>query len=894
MTAEDWVLAWEVFRTSAELPPAERLAFVDAAGLPPHVLEQIYALLEEERPTEEPVPGRQYGRYTILDLLGRGGTGEVYSARDTELDRLVALKFLSNKARLVPASRERLVREAQAASALNHPHLVTVYEILESEAGTAIVTELIEGQALRALCSTPQRPEFVARLGAQIARGLSAAHARGIVHGDIKPENAMLRPDGYAKLLDFGLARHQSDGVNLEMAPLGTLGYMSPEQIAGSPLTGASDVFSLGVVLVEMLAGRHPFRKTTVHETTRSILHGSVQIPRPQDARSGHRDLSRLLREMLEKDPDRRPSASAVALRLEAITRASRSRIPKWAFAATAIATVALAAIWTWLRPSGAMRLGPAVAITSYPGIASQASFSPDGARMAFVWTGPEDANPDIYVRGVATEDLRRITTDPRDDFSPAWSPDGARIAYLRRASDGSDAEIFIVPAEGGSERLVGRVVDPQGFRGLEWWPDSQSLVVRDAGPRGRPLVRVFLSDGHKQILTVPIESQDHHAAISPDGKKIAFLRNSPQSTLICERDLAGGPENCVQSMSDAKSLAWVKGTLLAVDQQGLWRIDLKSSEPTRLSLVAKGQFGDIAAARSGSRLLFATSYADHNIWRLDVASQQVAKLVGREGEDSEPDFSADGGRILYRSNRSGVYQLYLVDRDGGNERQLTALNGHVGSARFSPDGKWIAFDGGSITLPGGTTTAFTNLYIMPSTGGPIRQLTDDTAERMVPGWSRDSKWIYYAEERGSLRETWKMPLEGGLAVRVSESEMFDVVEDADSRWLYYARPRSAQGLWRRHISGDAETLIPGTNDLVYRCWDLRGNSLFFLRAGSSPGFVELNVLTGMSRLIGPGVRNVMNGPRILAASPDGKTVLYTQLDSATGEIRMADLLGGR
>jgi Tol biopolymer transport system component len=182
-------------------------------------------------------------------------------------------------------------------------------------------------------------------------------------------------------------------------------------------------------------------------------------------------------------------------------------------------------------------------------------------------------------------------------------------------------------------------------------------------------------------------------------------------------------------------------------------------------------------------------------------------------------------------------------------------------------------------------------IYLIPASGGDAHPLTDDRLERIVPGWSSDGKWVIYTVQEGGKRETWKMPADGGPELRVSASEMFDPVASQDGRWLYYTRPRArARGLWRRPAEGGPEQLVPGSEDLVYRCWDIQLSRLFFLQAGPKPGFARLDFGTAAVSLVGLPPKSLFNGPRHVAASPDGKTVLFTQLDTMIGDLYGLDI----
>jgi len=273
MTAEQWQAAWKIYEAARELPPGERRAAVESASADPEIVKEVFDLLESPAEEENEAPevvhpdrsGTQVGRYRVAELLSRGGMGEVYAAHDTDLGRTVALKFLRPEAIVDPAAAKRFVREAKAASALNNPNILTIHEVIDSSAGLAIAMELVEGKPLNELRGTPLTVAQIAEIGKQAAAALAAAHERGVVHRDIKPENLMLRPDGLLKVLYFVLARGfgAQDGAarltSVSGSPAGTLRYMSPEQLRGEPLTGASDVFSLGLVLYELTAGRHPF-----------------------------------------------------------------------------------------------------------------------------------------------------------------------------------------------------------------------------------------------------------------------------------------------------------------------------------------------------------------------------------------------------------------------------------------------------------------------------------------------------------------------------------------------------------------------------------------------------------------------------------------------------------
>jgi serine/threonine protein kinase len=321
VTDERWKLAYAIYETAAPLTEPERQQYVHAAAPDAEIAGKVFAMLDEMQSTadahsfsgaeypRDPVAappsnclpnGAALGRFVITGFVGQGGMGRVYSAHDPDLNREVALKVIAQKAEA--SSSERFIREAQAASALNHPNIVTVYEVIRSGPTVAIAMELVTGTSLRHSSGTAQPVGKVALWGRQIAHALAAAHARGIVHRDIKPENLMLRPDGYIKVLDFGLARQAGADRVDDQSPAGTLGYMSPEEILQRPITAASDIFSLGIVLYELASGINPFRAGA---TTR-LIEGMEAPPLPAHGRLPQ-ELDRVVRAMLSKSQADRP-----------------------------------------------------------------------------------------------------------------------------------------------------------------------------------------------------------------------------------------------------------------------------------------------------------------------------------------------------------------------------------------------------------------------------------------------------------------------------------------------------------------------------------------------------------------------------------------------------------
>lgn len=340
MTDQQWQRTWEIYRAAREFPEDEQRSFLASVSTDPEVFEQVVLLIADPGPelsSDDLTSGTTIGRYEITDKLGRGSMGQVYAARDIELGRVVALKFLAPELIATRSAVGRLVREAKAASALNHPPIVTVYEVVHWGDEVGIAMELVEGEALRRYCGHPQPVARVLGWGHQVAQALAAAHERNIVHRDIKPENLMVRPDGYVKVLDFGLAREltsedqswgaKSESSNTPGILAGTLNYMAPEQTRAEAATAASDVFSLGVVLFELLTGTHPFRSDSPVDTAYALAYAEPKSPRATNCNIPLA-LDSLLLAMLAKDPAARPPAGQVAQALNNVL--SEHPDPAW------------------------------------------------------------------------------------------------------------------------------------------------------------------------------------------------------------------------------------------------------------------------------------------------------------------------------------------------------------------------------------------------------------------------------------------------------------------------------------------------------------------------------------------------------------------------------------
>ena len=713
--------------------------------------------------------GKTVSHYKILEKLGSGGMGVVYKAEDVKLRRLAAIKFLPHDVAMDRLALERFEREARTASALNHPNICTIYEIGDHDGRPFIAMELLEGQTLKErIGGKPLRFQQIFDFTSQVADALDKAHAKGIVHRDIKPDNIFITNEGNAKVMDFGLAKPVEDLRRIDDASMlptagnltdpgsavGTVAYMSPEQVRGEDLDSRTDLFSLGDVLYEMCTGQPPFTGKTPGIIFHAILEKSptpiaelnpalpVKIQdivdkamekdremRYQHAADLRADLKRLKRE----EGSSKGLAAISATPARPPRTGSRSNVI-WIVAALAGIAVGLLAGFL-RRPSTPnypefLQSATFTALTPDAGQKDFPSIAPDGKSVAYASGG------DIFLLRVGGTNPVNLTNDPsQKNTTPAFSPDGETIAF-RSDRDGG---IFLMGATGESvKRLTSSGSNPA------WSPDGKNIVyssenvtVNNRNSTRGQLWIVNASNGEKrQIKTIDAVQPSW----SPHGQRIAFWGIEHDGVL-------GGQRDIWTIRTDGTGLTAVTADT-ATDISPVWSPD--------------GKFLYFSSDRGGPM----------NLWRVAINEEtgQTTGVpqpitTGGSAERYHLSISKDGSRMIYVENvsNSNLHSIGFDPSTGktnGLSKLITRGARSYQSPDISPDGQWIAFQ---------TTTGGQDIYVSRADGTELRQLTDDVFRDVYPQWSPDSKHITFYSNASGNYEIWMIGPDGSGRRKVTE-----------------------------------------------------------------------------------------------------------------------------
>jgi serine/threonine protein kinase len=884
-------------------------------------------------------PQSRLGRFEVSSLLGAGGMGEVYRAHDPRLGRDVAIKILPHEVARDDHRRRRFLQEARAASALNHPGIVAIYEMESADGVDFIVMEHVAGKTVDAAIRSGLRLNDALRIAIAVADALAAAHAAGIVHRDLKPANVMVTPNGAVKVLDFGLAKllaadsqsdadvtvtlpQQQEALSRPGAIAGTPAYMSPEQATGGLVDARSDVFSFGSLLYEMVTGRRAFDLGSIEGTLQAV---AVQPPTPprEIVPALPIELERLILRCLRKDPDRRyQHISDVKVELEDIKADSESGLTSvattqvanarprrlgWVLAGVALVAMAGVGTWIWRRPVPPDEPAPRLeSLTSFPGSELQPALSPDGDQLAFSWEGEANTGPlrplrRIWVKFVEGSEVRQLTNGSGHDSFPAWSPDGRQIAFVRTTPAAVRpvvSALYVVSSQGGVERTLGEfpVVNSQ----ITWTPDGRGVVAAHDGVGGGQdaaagALHIIWLDGTPPTgLTRPPAGGSHrNPAFSVSRRELAYAEvreaSRDSSTFIDALGLdvgwrpKGEPRRLTPSpVQGIYGLTWTPHGQTVVYSSGfntnyLWRADPSGrTEPERIELAGKGATSPVAAAGK-ARLAFVRALHAWDIWALEPKKPPRA-WTASSFEDREPSYSPDGKRVAFGSGRSGDRrEVWIADADGSNPTQLTrGPVRSVGSPSWSPDGRRLSFDG----IDEGVRR---DVWVIDVTGGPPRRVTNGPVNNGLAVWSPDNRWIYYRQLETNGADIWRVPAEGGTPERVTHhvrpEKRFQADRarfSPDGHVLYYKQADYEAPLVAHPLDGGPERVV--VDCVAGRGFDVGPGGIYYIGCASAAreqGFYRLDPTSGRRELLG---QAELAYDHAVSVSPVGGPLLFTKV----------------
>jgi len=761
--------------------------------------------------------GTKLGPYEILAPLGAGGMGEVYRARDTRLGRDVAIKVLPEALANDADRLRRFEQEARTIAALNHPNILGIHDIGAHDGAPFLVSEFLEGQTLREkLVSGPLPVRRAIEYALGIAEGLAAAHEKGIVHRDLKPENVFVTRDGRIKVLDFGLAKLIRPEENHETAVtltspatlpgmvMGTVGYMSPEQVRGEPIDPRSDIFSFGAVLYEMLTGKRAFKRETSAETMTAILR-EEPLALNDTGWQGPLDLQRILARCLEKNVARRfQSASDLAFAIESLSGTSfgtatgtptaktvsqpksrRAWLP-WVIAA---ALLMGSAVWEMFRPAAApanpLEKAHFTRVTDFKSV--EAAISADGRFVAFV--SDHDGPFDVWLTQVGTGRLINLT---QGKVSPLPGP----LRSMGFSGDGS--EIWI---GGGDVGMRVRLMlltggTPRNFLGeeavnLAWSPDGERIVYHTFGS-GDPMFVADRSGANAQrIFQDRPGIHNHFPAWSQDGRWIYFSHGTPATG---EMDLwridpsGRNPERLTQRNTDVAYPTPVGDRTVfyvARDEDGsgpwLWAFDLKRRASQRVSIGLE-QYTSVQASADGRKLVATISNPVAALWTVPILDRvaeehEVKPFTVPTERALAPRFG--GSSLFYLSSLGTGDGLWRL-RDG----QATEIwKGADGALRETPA---VSPDGGRVAIVL-RRNGKRQLDVLSSDGAELQPIAGGMVPQGSSCWSPDGRWIATGGSDDAGPGLFKIPLDGGSPVRLAGGQALNPVWSPDGSLIVYA-----------------------------------------------------------------------------------------------------------
>ena len=807
--------------------------------------------------------GTKLGPYEIQSSLGAGGMGEVYRARDTRLGRDVALKILPESFAREADRLHRFEQEARAVAALNHPNILAVFDIGESNGAPYLVSELLEGETLRSVIDRGAlAPRKAIDYGVQIAQGLAAAHEKGVVHRDLKPENVFVTKDARIKILDFGLAKlaqkatgAASDGATMTSSHtamgvvMGTASYMAPEQVRGEAADPRTDIFGFGAVLYEMVSGKRAFRRDTTAETMTAVL---KEDP-PELTETGHPvppTLDRIVRRCLEKNPEQRfQSAKDLSFALSALSGTdssaaarilqSRRRLPAWSWAAAALIAIFVATAWFishHAQPEQKMQFAIPLANE-----VSHLALSPDGTILAYVSTQESSGLPVLYVQHVGSPDSRAVPGTEGASY-PFWSPDNQYLAFF------ANGKLMKTALSGGAPQVLTNI---WAARSGSWSkknviifePDSGAAIWR-INPDGSGMAPVT------DKLFAPEEQSHRWPVFLPDSNHFLFWAGNfsgnreDHSSGIYLSSLDGKEKKLVALAHS--SFAVGDGQLFYADYDGhLFSAPFDSDKgmttgnataiANYVSVQPSTYYAALSAAANGTLVYNTTPGAALSVLTWMDRSGKVLSSLGGSAVQFNPTISPDGSRVAVdiSDQKASNVDIWLENVDGAGSSRFTFDPAEEVVGVWSRDGKIVAY-----RSAGGTVGQGAFLFAKAANGlERERQIlkfvsTDD----VIPNsWSPDDRQILCTRQttHGAHLELVSYPDGAHNTFQPGTGNQVNGMISPDGKWVAYASDESgsweiyvttfpnAVGKWQVSRGGGAEPR-----------WRADGKEMFYIAPG--------------------------------------------------------------
>ena len=831
--------------------------------------------------------GARIGPYEAISAIGAGGMGEVWKARDTRLDRVVAIKFAKGE------FGERFEREARAIAALNHPGICTLHDV----GADYLVMEYVEGKPLHG----PLPLAEAVRLAIQVADPLDAAHRKGIIHRDLKPANILVTKTG-VKLLDFGLAKVQSavaaDGQTMTMALtgkgeiLGTLQYMSPEQVQGQEADERSDIFSFGLILYEVLTGKCAFRADNPASLVAAIL---KEHPEPVEnlAPITPPALSRLISRALEKDPDRRwQSIRDVIWELESIPLTSAEgplaasavrKVLGWKSVAAAILLTAIGsgALFRALldTPDGTIGNMSATPLAFEAENEIFPLFSPDGKSIAYVVSNGRGSFR-VLVRSLSSQSPVPVAECAVACEPIGWSPDGARVYY----TDGGD--LSVTAASGGAPQIIMKGIN-NGPRvsAAAISPDSHALVFGRTRPDGKSELVVSSPPGTdpKPLAGFnPTEGQPFRLRFSRDGRQIvaSIVSASSGGDLVLVA-FPSGRSRVLDTVGSTAILDWLPDSRHFVYTRSLASIKevvLRDTETrsARVLLRTEQFIGGLSVSPDGSRMAYHSGTSQNGIMEAAIESGTVRPLRLTRMQASDAQYAPSGDQYVYVERSTGRSEVFLRDLKGsrvqltfGNPVSTISVLETRSSPTFSRDGRRVAFSQSG------------QIWTLPAGGGQPVPITPAGENAIAPAWSPDGRWIFYQRGVTGKRELAKVDSAGqgspvGMSARVGQAGVYTFTRASAAGLIAY---RGKEGVRVCSADGTGDrALMDGVLDGDF---SPRGDRFYtFKREGEEWKLLTVDVAEGRVLRAVALQETARGNIRSLRVHPDGKRLSYSISDA--------------